>query len=470
MSAVLVEINHPSVLKKYMHTTMHKNERNDLELKNLFIEEVEAYLQQYPNTQHVDVYLCDLNGHLRGKRIDIGCLKKLVKGCYFPLSIYAMSLDGKVIEETGLGKYIGEPDHLCEPILGSLQPHPTDPEHNAQLLLSMKDDCGKDCLYEPRNVLKKILYQLHDKNYYPCIAAEIEFYLHPLSTARDVQETITQCFDINTSDHYQNILNEIESVAKLQNIQITGIVSESSSGQYEINLQHTTDILKLCDQIMVLKRTIKQIAHKYHLRANFLAKPEMHKAGSGMHFHMSILDQHQQNVFSSMPDKLSEALLKAISGLLLFMPDSMAILAPNLNSFRRFKLGNHVPLEANWGLNNRNVAIRIPCSDQENQRLEYRVAGADCNPYLAVTTILIGALHGLTHQLPLPKQAYQLKLKSEHVLLPTEQMQALSLLKGNRCLTEYLGKDFVELWCTVKQAEYQSVYSQITAIEKNWDI
>ncbi|ENX36534.1 hypothetical protein F889_00248 [Acinetobacter colistiniresistens] len=469
MSAVLVEINHPSALKKYLDTAMQKHDVDVHTIKNLFIEEVEAYLEHYPDTQHIDIYLCDLNGHLRGKRIDIGCLRNLAKGCYFPLSIYAMSLEGKVIEETGLGKYIGEPDYLCEPVLGTLQPHAIEPETTAQLLLSMKQNMHQDCLFEPRNILKKISTRLHHQNYFPCIAAEIEFYLQPLNMAGNVEETITQCFDINTSDHYQNVLNEIEWVAKQQGIQITGIVSESSSSQYEINLQHTTEILKLCDQIMLLKRTIKQIANKYDLRANFLAKPEIHKAGSGMHFHMSLLDQNHLNLFSSNAEP-SEALLKVISGLLLFMPDSMAILAPNLNSFRRFKFGHHVPLEANWGVNNRNVAIRIPCSDQDNQRLEYRVAGADCNPYLAVATILIGTLHGLTHQLEIPKQAHQLKLKSEHVLLPTEQIQALKLLKANRYLNEYLGKAFVDVWCTVKQAEYQSVYSQITSIERNWDI
>jgi glutamine synthetase/gamma-glutamylputrescine synthase len=434
-----------------------------------FSQEIESYLERYPNTQHIDIYLCDLNGHLRGKRIDIGCLNNLTKGCYFPLSIYAMSLEGKVIEETGLGKYIGEPDYLCEPVLGTLQPHAIEPETTAQLLLSMKQNTHQDCLFEPRNILKKISDQLHHQNYFPCIAAEIEFYLQPLNMAGDIEETITQCFDINTSDHYQNVLNEIEWIAKQQGIQITGIVSESSSSQYEINLQHTTEILTLCDQIMLLKRTIKQIANKYGLRANFLAKPELHKAGSGMHFHMSLLDHNQLNLFSSDTEP-SETLLKVISGLLLFMPDSMAILAPNLNSFRRFKFGHHVPLEANWGVNNRNVAIRIPCSDQDNQRLEYRVAGADCNPYLAITTMLIGTWHGLTHHLAIPKQAHQLKLQSEHILLPTEQMQALALLKANRCLNDYLGKAFVDVWCTVKQAEYQSVYSQITSIERNWDI
>ncbi|UUM28888.1 glutamine synthetase family protein [Acinetobacter colistiniresistens] len=470
MSAVLVEINHPSTFKKFIQSKNDKIEGDDISVaKHQFLEEVEAYLERYPDTQHIDIYLCDLNGHLRGKRIDIGCLRNLTKGCYFPLSIYAMSLEGKVIEETGLGKYIGEPDYLCEPVLGTLQPHAIEPETTAQLLLSMKQNMHQDCLFEPRNILKKISARLHHQNYFPCIAAEIEFYLQPLNMAGDVEETITQCFDINTSDHYQNVLNEIEWVAKQQGIQITGIVSESSSSQYEINLQHTTEILKLCDQIMLLKRTIKQIANRYNLRANFLAKPEIHKAGSGMHFHMSLLDQNQKNLFSSNAEP-SEALLKVMSGLLLFMPDSMAILAPNLNSFRRFKFGHHVPLEANWGVNNRNVAIRIPCSDQDNQRLEYRVAGADCNPYLAITTMLIGALHGLSHHLAIPKQAHELKLQSEHILLPTEQMQALRLLKANRYLNEYLGKAFVDVWCTVKQAEYQSVYSQITSIERNWDI
>lgn len=470
MSAVLVEINNQSTLKKYLPLVKNKSVTERHPIRTPFLEEVDNYLKQYPKTQHIDIYLCDLNGHLRGKRIDVSCLSGLAKGCYFPLSIYAMSLDGKVIEETGLGKFIGEPDYLCEPVVGSLQPNPIDPEINAQLLLTMKESEEKDCGFEPRNILKKILKQLHDKNVYPCVSAEIEFYLQPLNSLEQVKETITQCFDINTSDLYQSILNEIEHIAKLQGVQITAIVSESCSGQYEINLLHTDDILKLCDQIMLLKRTIKQIAKKYGLRASFLAKPDMHQAGSGMHFHMSILDEYKNNIFSAKQDEMSEALLKVISGLLLFMPDSMAILAPNLNSFRRFKLGHHVPLEANWDFNNRNVAIRIPCSDQENQRLEYRVAGADCNPYLALATILTGAFYGLTHRLEIPKQANQLKLRSEHVLLPTDQIEALKQLKANNLLGDALGKEFIEVWCTVKQAEYQNVYSQITSIERNWDI
>lgn len=470
MNAVFVELNQLLNFNNAINQSNEQKFENIMLDKGLFLEEVDHYLEKYPNTQHIDIYLYDLNGHLRGKRIDVKCLTQLVKACYLPLSIYAMSLNGNVIEETGLGKFIGEPDHLCQPIQGSLQPCAIEPETNAQLLLTMKDDRHQECLIEPRNILKRILQQLHEKNYHPCIAAEIEFYLQPLSGGQEVQELVTQCFDIHLSDTHQQILDEIETIAKLQNIIITGIISEASSGQYELNLQHTCDLLKLCDQIMLLKRTIKQIAHKHGFRANFLAKPDLLKAGSGMHFHMSLLDQDQNNIFSSRKDELSQDLLKVISGLLWLMPSSMAILAPNLNSFRRFKKGHHVPLEASWGLNNRNVAIRIPCSDQENQRLEYRVAGADCNPYLTIAIILIGTLYGLTHQLEVPKQIHQLTFKSKHYLLPIEQIEALKLFKNNKILAEYLGKEFMELWCTVKQAEHQSVHSQITSIEKSWDI
>ncbi len=163
-----------------------------------------------------------------------------------------MSLDGKVIEETGLGKYIGEPDRLCLPILGSLQPSALSPELNAQLYLSMQEEDGSDCRYEPRNILKKLLNQLNANNYFPVMAAELEFYL--FSPQHQSETCIeNQCFDIDAPNNYQQVLDEVEKAALLQSIEITAIVAESSPGQYELNLQHSHDILKLCDQINALK-------------------------------------------------------------------------------------------------------------------------------------------------------------------------------------------------------------------------
>ena len=86
------------------------------------------------------------------------------------------------------------------------------------------------------------------------------------------------------------------------------------------------------------------------------------------------------------------------------MPASMALLAPNVNSYRRFQPGMYVPTQASWGHNNRTVALRIPCGDRHNHRVEYRVAGADANPYLVMAAIFAGILHGLDNPLPLQEE------------------------------------------------------------------
>lgn len=436
---------------------------------NDFYLETQRYLENYPETRFIDICLHDLNGHIRGKRIEVNALHSLYKGCYFPLSIYAMNLNGQVVEESGLGKYIGEPDRLCMPVLGSLKPCADQPTQHAQLLLSMQSDDGSDCMLEPRNLLKKILTTLHQMHYFPVMTGEIEFYLS--NQQQDNQAHQTQCFDVDTPHDFHRILQHIELEAKRQNIELTAIVAESASGQFELNIQHSHNILKLCDDIMAIKRMIRQIAVEHHLQASFMAKPNMSKAGSGMHFHMSLLNQWQENIFQLDAAKKPNLIMqKVIAGLIDLMPASMAILAPNVNSFRRFQFGHHVPLQANWGLNNRNVAIRIPCADQDNQRLEYRVAGADVNPYLCVATLLVGILHGLHTPLDLPKPSPQLQGIDTPHFLPTHQLEALQLFEKNAVFKQYFGTEFMQLWCACKRFEYQTVINKITQTELDWGI
>ncbi len=444
---------------------LEKNDLDDFEL------EIQQYLEKYPETHFIDICLHDLNGHIRGKRIEVDAVYQLIKGCYFPLSIYAMNLNGQVVEESGLGKYIGEPDCLCLPVLGSLKPCADQPEHHAQLLLTMKSDDGSDCKIEPRNILKKILSTLHQMHYFPVMAGEIEFYLTPSAGNIHHHTQQTQCFDVDTPPDFQNVIQQIESTAKSLKIQLTGIVAESASGQFEINLQHSDDILTLCDQILALKRMIKQIALQHGLEASFMAKPCMSQTGSGMHFHMSILNQWQENLFVLDDQQNPNVFMgKVIAGLIDLMPASMAILAPNINSFRRFQFANHVPVEANWGFNNRNVAIRIPCADLKNQRLEYRVAGADVNPYLCVATILIGVLHGLHASLDLPQSIQHRKTINLNQRLARNQLEALQLFEKSPIFKAYLGNDFIQLWCTCKTFEYHTVMNKISETELAWHL
>lgn len=435
-----------------------------------FRKEVEQYLQRYPDTEHVDIYLNDLNGQLRGKRLPVAELFALDKGCYFPLSIYAMDLNGRVIEESGLGQQAGEPDRLCLPVQGTLRPCARDPQHHAQLLLTMKNTDGDACELEPRVVLQQVLKRLQAKGYYPVVAAELEFYLHdPLQQPADTSQYPTQSFSVDAPERHHALLNDIEHQARLQALPLTGVVAEAASGQYELNLHHSARVLEACDQILALKRLTRQIAEKHQQHACFMAKPCAQAAGSGLHFHISLQDEQGNNLLACTPGELSTTMAQVMAGMLALMPASMAILAPNINAFRRFRPGMHVPLRTSWGHNNRTVALRLPCADSANQRIEYRLAGADANPYLAVAVMLSGMLYGLEHALPLPPPACGNGDENDDAaMLPLSQQEALTLFRQCPALRENLGPAFTALWHTCKTAELHRFEGQITAAEVSW--
>lgn len=184
------------------------------------------------------------------------------------------------------------------------------------------------------------------------------------------------------------MLNDIDELAQLQLIPADGAVAEASPGQFEINLYHTDNVLEACDDALALKRPVRLMAEKHKMHATFMAKPYEEHAGSGMHIHISMQNNRGENVLSDTEGEDSPLLKKMLAGMIDLMPSSMALLAPNVNSYRRFQPGMYVPTQASWGHNNRTVALRIPCGDRHNHRVEYRVAGADANPYLVMAAIL----------------------------------------------------------------------------------
>ncbi|STV83521.1 Gamma-glutamyl-putrescine synthetase [Klebsiella pneumoniae] len=222
------------------------------------------------------------------------------------------------------------------------------------------------------------------------------------------------------------MLNDIDELAKLQLIPADGAVAEASPGQFEINLHHTDNVLDACDDALALKRLVRLMAEKHKMHATFMAKPYEEHAGSGMHIHISMLNNKGENVLVDGDGEDSALLKRALAGMIDLMPASMALLAPNVNSYRRFQPGMYVPTQASWGHNNRTVALRIPCGERQNHRVEYRVAGADANPYLVMAAIFAGILHGLDNpQLPLQEEVEGNGLEQEGLPFPIRQSDAL---------------------------------------------
>ena len=455
-------------------------QHNEERRSSAFQREVAHYLERHPATQYIDILLNDLNGSFRGKRIPISGLKKIEKGCYFPASVFAMDILGNVVEEAGLGQELGEPDRVCIPVAGTLTPSAADPEHIGQVLLTMLDEDGTPFDVEPRNVLSRIWQALRQRGLFPVVAVELEFYLidrqrdsdgdlqPPCAPGTQERNVQSQVYSLDNLNHFAGVLNDIDRLAQMQGLPADGAVAEASPGQFEVNLNHTDNVLQACDHALALKRLVRQVAENHNMHATFMAKPYEDYAGSGMHVHISMIDSAGRNLFAE-PDGADSALLKrALAGMIALMPASMALLAPNVNAFRRFQPGMYVPVQASWGHNNRTVALRIPCSDVDNHRVEYRVAGADANPYLVVAAILAGILYGVDTELPLPEPVTGNGLEQEGLPFPIRQSDALYEFEHQHELTRHLGERFSRVYHACKMDELMQFERLVTETEIDW--
>ena len=224
---------------------------------------------------------------------------------------------------------------------------------------------------------------------------------------------------------------------------------------------------------MLLKRAVKAAARKHGFVACFMAKPFAEDSGNGLHVHMSLYGRNGKNYFSQGRDKqalppFSARLRHAVGGLLKLMPESTAIFAPNINSFRRLRADSFAPVETNWGVNHRVVAVRIPSSDASNLRFEHRVAGADANPYLVVATILAGVQYGLDNKIEPPKMVEQ----GQHIVpkqsIPNRWDRALDRFARSKALPASLGAEYCRSYLANRRFESELFHNEVSALDFDW--
>jgi glutamine synthetase len=201
--------------------------------------------------------------------------------------------------------------------------------------------------------------------------------------------------------------------------------------------------------------------------ACFMAKPIAEYAGSGMHFHVSLLDEAGRNVFSeSTPGTWAPQLLHALGGLRETMGESMLVFAPHLNSWRRFANQSYAPVSTSWGVNNRSVALRVPEGAAVARRIEHRPSGVDANPYLVATTVLAGIRRGLAGRIdPGPETKGNGYDDAPAGTMPRDWGDAIDIAQASEFLKEALGADMHRTFTAVKKAEYDRVARTISEVD-----
>ena len=438
------------------------------------LAEVRAFRQRNPEVRYVDLISLDIPGHFYGKRYPIDMLEKVAGGSVLklPQNCVLLGVQGGLFK---IGDYCfndGDPDAVRRLVPGTLKPVTWEGRPLGQMLIT-SDGTQQPIVFEPREVLARVLARLARKGIHPVVAFELEFYLFDkqlrdglpqfprdhLSDDADDQPNM----HIERLSRFAPVLDEMVDAAQALGIDATVITAELGPGQFEINFGHLDDGLRAADWAALFCRSTRGVALKHGYRASFMAKPYLQHPGSGMHVHVSLYDAAGHNLLAA---RQQQPLRHAIAGCLDLLPACMPVFAPNHNAFRRLGGTTNIATQASWGYEDRDACLRIPESDANNLRVEYRLAGADANPYLVLAAILVGLEHGLEAGrepiLPLNED------RSSGIASPLDMLEAVRAMQHQPQLREGLGGEFVDVYCENKRQDHLAFMQEISAREYRW--
>ncbi|MEY4695626.1 MAG: hypothetical protein RIT14_54 [Pseudomonadota bacterium] len=421
----------------------------------------------------VECIIGDIAGVARGKAMPAS--KFATQASYFlPNSIFLQTITGEWADNPS-GAFT-EPDMILVPDFSTATAAPWTADVTLQVIHDAQDQQGVPVPTAPRNVLRKIVSLYNARGLQPIVAPEMEFFLVARNTDPNMpiippmgrsgrRAAGKQAYSMSAVDEYGKVIDDIYDFAEAQGFEIDGILQEGGAGQVEINLAHG-DPVHLADQIFFFKRLIREAALRHDCFATFMAKPIEGEPGSAMHIHHSVVDlKTGKNIFSDRKGGETPEFLHFIAGMQAHLPGAVALLAPYVNSYRRYVPDFAAPINLEWGRDNRTTGLRVPVSSPEARRLENRLAGMDCNPYLGIAASLACGYLGLIEG-KLPKAECTGDAYMNETDLPYNLGDALDLLEEDSALREALGVEFCEVYDSVKRNEYKEFLQVISPWER----
>lgn len=436
------------------------------------LEEINLWLTERGITE-VEGLVPDMAGTPRGKIVPATKFCK-EDGMRLPESLFKQTVTG---DYAAVGDDI-EHDMVCRPDPGTIRLVPWASDPTAQCIHDCFHHDGSPVETSPRHVLQRVLRLYEGEGWRPVVAPEVEFFLVKRNLDPDYEleppvgrsgrpETARQTYSIDAVNEFDPVFEDMYDFCEAQGLELDTLIHEGGAAQMEVNFIHG-DPLDLADQVFLFKRTMRETAHRHGIYATFMAKPMAGEPGSALHLHQSVEDINGGgNLFSTSNGKDSRLFRHHVGGLQRFLPEATSLLAPYVNSYRRFTRYFASPINVHWGYDNRTVGLRVPVSEPQARRVENRIAGADVNPYLAIATSLacgyLGMKEGIKPTQPLEEDAY-----NKPFVLPRDLFTALARLKECGPLIEILGERFVELFCGVKESEYETFFQVISPWEREF--
>ncbi len=408
----------------------------------------------------------------------------VVKNVAIPIKQLPKALDNEIMfDGSSIEGYvrIEESDMNLQPDLDTFTVFPWCDSNlmEARLICDVYYPNGQPFVGDPRNILKRVLKEAAEMGYTVMAGPECEFFLFHLDE-KGRGTTITHdeagYFDMGPIDQGETARRDIVVALEEMGFDIEASHHEVAFGQHEIGFKYD-HALYSADRVATAKFVAKTIARKHGLIASFMPKPVYGQAGSGMHTHLSLLDNKGNNVFYDPREQyqLSKTALYFIGGLLHHAPGYTAVTNPLVNSYKRLITGYEAPVYISWSAQNRSALVRVPVSRQRSTRVELRSPDPACNPYLAFAVMIKAGLDGIKNQIQPPpsltQNIYNLneqeRLEANIPSLPSSLKQAIIELDKNEVIKSALGEHIVKHFIRAKMHDWHEYSTQVHQWEIN---
>lgn len=434
--------------------------------------EIDRLVRQGVRIAHVGIY--DLFGTFRERRFE---LTEVMDLCEKDGTFVNVLPQWDAAENVfGPGPFVGERIQI-DP--GSIRCYPFEPD----ACMMVADYTGDSSSLSPRYLARQQIARAEALGFGVNLAFESEFIIldEDQSSLResafstlDAFAEDNRCWSGESAATHAGFVSELEQILLAGDIRPQSLSLELGPGCFEVTLRHGEG-LRAAEDMLALKMFVKAFCRQRGMTASFMAQLGAEFPGLSQHPHISLVDRASgKNLFGSSESGAPNPLMgQFIAGMLAMMPGAIALTHHNVNAYKRMAPGNWAPKTASWACQNYSTAIRAVVNPSQRARIEYRLPGADANPYLSLAFILGAGLWGIENKLKLPTASSGgspsddgASAESSDTRLPHDLYSALAAMTSSSDVNTIWGNDFVTHFVAALGNEEAALRREVSAAER----
>jgi glutamine synthetase len=329
----------------------------------------------------------------------------------------------------------------------------------------------------PRSILRAQLERASKQGFSAMASSELEYYLYRDSyrDAAAKKHAALEPIGWYLEDYHmlQGAREEPFNAEVRRHLKNSGVPVENSKGewglgQHELNVRYA-DALAMADRHAIYKQCLKETADKLGLSVTFMAKIAADQAGSSCHIHMSLWKSNKSAFPGSKklgPVKCTDTFRWFLGGWIAHASEVMPFYAPTINSYKRYQSGSWAPTRLAWSYDNRTAGFRV-VGEGESLRIECRIPGADCNPYLAYAASLASGFDGIENEID-PPDIFEGDIYAAQELprVPSTLRDANELFAKSTFAKKSFGAEVVEHYAHFYRSECDAYDKAVTDWER----